>query len=805
MHWLYEKLFGIDPAPWAEGGRVSVEWLNMPAGDGRLALLVAIGIGVWVVWWLYRKEGRGLSVPMRVAFTSIRTMIVLCVLAMLMEPVLVFTVTQKTPSNLLVLVDRSQSMGLSDAYASDAEAQRIAAALKVEDGANGVRTSTRLSLAKRALDGGLRDTLEAHGDRVVRVHTFDGQLNGDDAAAGWDKLDTTGRATGIGTALRQLLVGYRAQPVAGVLLITDGQSNTGETPLKVAEFARDESAPVVVLATGTEAGPRNVKITSVEHSPTVFVRDTNKLRVLLESRGMKQMPATVQLEVRRDGGPWQELGREQVTLAEAGQVQEVPFEFSEEKPTKLEFRVSVEASGTEQTHDDNVATAEVRVIRQKIRVLFIAGATFPEVQFLRNAMLRDRGVSMSSWLQTAEPNYHHMGDNPIRRLPNTQEELNDYDCVVMYDPDPSKWPPQFSDMLTHFVTKAGGGLVLISGERMTKDLFDRPNDPRNGWVKTLPVVREPGLFSSEVFVGLGADSAWKLQITPEGVADPIFHFVDDPAKNREVLASLPGMYWHFPVTRAKPGATVLARHGSPLMANQFGQHVLLATQLVGPGRTFFVGFDSTYRWRYLDENYFDGFWARLVDRAGRNKQLGGVYPFTLSTDRATYEPGSQVTLKATFVDPADQDAGLVVMHGEVEVGDNPPTPVALTPTGEPGVFATTFTASQAGPHFIRVWPGEVDPSGVVTAATTQVAVELPNLEYERPGLDRGTLDAVARASGGEVFTLAQLNDIPGAFKTGRVDRVLQDRQEVWDAPLLFWSILLLLTAEWVLRKRSRLV
>ena len=52
------------------------------------------------------------------------------------------------------------------------------------------------------------------------------------------------------------------------------------------------------------------------------------------------------------------------------------------------------------------------------------------------------------------------------------------------------------------------------------------------------------------------------------------------------------MYWHFPVTRAKPGATVLARHGDPRMRNEHGQHVLLATQLVGPGRTFFVAFDS---------------------------------------------------------------------------------------------------------------------------------------------------------------------------------------------------------------------
>ncbi len=96
------------------------------------------------------------------------------------------------------------------------------------------------------------------------------------------------------------------------------------------------------------------------------------------------------------------------------------------------------------------------------------------------------------------------------------------------------------------------------------------------------------------------------------------------------------MFWHFPVTKAKPGATVLAVHGDPRMRNENGPEVLMATQLVGPGRVLFVSFDSTYRWRYVTEQTFDGFWARVVDRAGRSKQLGGAYPFRLSSPQSSY-------------------------------------------------------------------------------------------------------------------------------------------------------------------------
>ena len=71
------------------------------------------------------------------------------------------------------------------------------------------------------------------------------------------------------------------------------------------------------------------------------------------------------------------------------------------------------------------------------------------------------------------------------------------------------------------------------------------------------------------------------------------------------------------------------------------RHVLLASQLYGPGWTVFLGFDSTYRWRYLAENYFDGFWARLVDRVGRNKALGGRFPFQVNLGKSVYRVGDR--------------------------------------------------------------------------------------------------------------------------------------------------------------------
>ena len=116
--------------------------------------------------------------------------------------------------------------------------------------------------------------------------------------------------------------------------------------------------------------------------------------------------------------------------------------------------------GVELTRDDNVASGEMRFNRQKIRVLFVAGSTFPEVEFIRNALLRDTGLSASTWLQTADQQYEHPGSPPIKRLPITDEEMNEFDCIVLYDPDPALWAESFPQLLADFVAKAAARTLL---------------------------------------------------------------------------------------------------------------------------------------------------------------------------------------------------------------------------------------------------------------------------------------------------------------------------------------------------------
>jgi hypothetical protein len=802
---LLQILFGLGDTPLAPGGRWRLEWGAVPSGDRALVWIVAIVLAAVGVWWLYRIEAASRRPSVRLLLGALRLAIVCAVAVMLLEPILIFSHVEQEPSNMIVLLDNSRSMGLRDAWQAQRAGQALADVLHLSDGVRDLRKLTRLEQARRLLDGGLASQLEAGGDRLVHIHPFADHLMEPLDKESAKPLQTDGQSTAIGSAVRQAALAYRGKPIAGILLISDGQSNAGESAVEAARFAAEERIPFVALGAGTEEGPRNVAVKSIENSPVVFERDHNTVTVLVESSGMPEMPATVVLEKRRIGEQWQEVGREDVTLRRDGRLQTATFRYAEEQPGKIELRAKVLDVGPELTLDDNVALSEVRVVRQKLRVLLIAGSTFPEIQFLRNTLLRDKTMELSTWLMAADATYDHPGSVPIRRLPSTQEEMNQLDCVILYDPDPEKWPENFPELLTKFVVQAGGGLIYVAGEMQTLHNFERQSEPGMSWLSLLPVVREPGLFQTEVMMKLSAQSPWSLETTPEGRRDPIFTFAEDPDENQRIIESLPGMYWHFPVSRAKPGATVLAHHGDPRMRNEYGPDVLLATHLAGPGRTFFVGFDSTYRWRYLDDKYYDGFWTRMVDRAGRNKQLGGNYPFRLALDWPNPHPGTKVSLVARFNDPTDVDPALTTLTGEVEHGDEAPQPLSLTPGKTPGEFETSFTFTQSGPHVIRVWTGESKEEQTAKAATLTVNVELPNLEFEAPTLDRGRLEAMAAATHGLAEPLARAYEAVKSFRVGRIAHVYEQRKEIWDSPVFFGSIFVLLCAEWVLRKRFRLI
>jgi len=818
--WLHILLGwdGSSPGEAVEGS-TRLEFGGLPTGAAALAAIAGAAVVFGLLLWLERRERFHLPLWRRGALFGLRLVVIAAAVLMFLEPVAVTSFVETVPSRLILLVDDSESMELSDPYTDEDRASSLAARLELgtQSGrapADRLRETPRIALVRRALQPRLDalgqgralfgEDLETAAEGRIDAEEADQEKSLEEWLA---SFEANRPVSPIGEALRGILNAHRGQPVAGIVVASDGRANAGEDPIRVAEDAARLGIPIHAILAGTEEGPRNVRLVEVEADPTVFVRDPTTVAVVVEARGLRDAEATIILERRRREGPWEPVGSETVVLGEEGQLTRAVFNVTPEVVGPLEYRARVEDPGPELSKDDNVSTASVRVVRQEIRVLMIAGAPSPEVQFLKNTFLRDPRIEFSGWYQHADPGYQQPGDRPIVRLPQNDEELSGFDVLLLFDPDMRTLGPRWPEMITNFVGREGGGLIFVAGELYTADLFDEAGSgAEENWTVVLPVVREPGLYRSEAQVRLSSRTTYALELTAEGRTDPIFAFHPDPIRNRAIFRSLPGMYWSFPVTRARPGATVLARHGDPRMTNSYGRHVLLATQLFGPGRSVFLAFDSTYRWRYLSEDYFDGFWARLIDRVGRSKALGGSFPFRVQLARSSYAVGEEVNVEVRYTDPtvvADPTA----LAAELEVADEPPEPVVFEKSPrEPGLLTARFNPERAGEYALRIVTAS-GPTGAgrVRPSITRFRVEPPRRETDEPSLNRPMLEELARLTGGMTFRLDELDRLDPAIPMREVTRTLERREDLWDAPLFYATIVLGLTLEWILRKTSRLV
>ncbi len=245
-------LLGIDSGAWSNDQSWHLELNAQPEGPWAVAAVAGAIALLLGVWFLYRKEGRELSLPVRALLGSMRLGVVAIVALMLMEIVLVLTKKEQIPSHLIVLADISSSMGLKDPYPVESIARDTALGIGLVDNDKAadlarLRSETRLQHASRAIESQWHALAEG---RRVYVYQFASKVTGkvvgtqngsqpspDGPGKLFSQLKADGPATGLGDTIKQVLATHRGQPVAGIIIATDGQSNTGADPQRVASQA----------------------------------------------------------------------------------------------------------------------------------------------------------------------------------------------------------------------------------------------------------------------------------------------------------------------------------------------------------------------------------------------------------------------------------------------------------------------------------------------------------------------------------------------------------------------------------------
>ena len=146
-------------------------------------------------------------------------------------------------------------------------------------------------------------------------------------------LRAVGRETRLGDALRQLIGDERSQPLAGVIVLTDGGQNAGLDAASAADVAKEAKIPIYAVGLGSDRRPTSVRIASFAVPPRLYPGDKFSVSADIEAQGLGGQRTVVELSSRMAGklskeGPrsWHVNDQQVVMLPTDGHKERVKFE-----------------------------------------------------------------------------------------------------------------------------------------------------------------------------------------------------------------------------------------------------------------------------------------------------------------------------------------------------------------------------------------------------------------------------------------------------------------------------------------------
>jgi hypothetical protein len=773
-------------------------------------VLVFIVLGsVALIAWLYRHEGRAAAAS-KIVLAVLRITLVLLAVFMLSEAVL--SVQRTGLPYLTILVDDSASERVADQYEKpevkaslDALAAHAQAAPRPAEG-EGEGGTTRLAIAQGLLlkDHArlVRELQKQHKVRIYRVSNSAQLLTEVDRPADLDPaiekiraIEANGTQTRLGDGVRQILTELRGAPPSAIVLLTDGQTNEGEPLSKAAELADRKGVPLYTVGLGSAEPARDLELTELLVDDVVFVDDAVRFQAKLSARGFQGQRLKVQLKEREPGSNDPKADRvldtKEVDAPRDGHPDRVELVYRPKTTGERTFIIEVEPRPRELQTDNNRIERVVIVRQEKLKVLYVDSEPRYEFRYLKNYLERDDSIALNVVLLSSDLAFSEQDRSALPTFPAAKDDLFAYDVVLFGDTDTSFLSQTQMQNLVEFVTEKEGGVLFIAGE-----LFDPLSYRGTPLELLLPIeladARNPTAVGTSVL-------SYRPELTVEGRANPIFRLGDNEVASMQIWQELPELYWYFEAPRKKAAAMVLAEH--PTATGSDGKLPLIIYQFLGSGKVMFHAFDDTWRWRFrAGDRYFGRFWVQAVRFMARSR-LVGQHQAEIQTDRRRYQRGQPIQLRVRFPNPGLAPAGDVTVQIQRK-GQGPRKLALKLVPGTRNVFEGALPQAAEGDYEVRLVP----PPTLDPIPTAEFLVEAPINERERIEMNEPELIKAAASTGGKFYTPldveALLKDLP---KPSKIPLDTDPPIPLWNTWPVLALFLLVITAEWVIRKRKQMV
>jgi hypothetical protein len=746
-----------------------------PVGSWLLVIGVAAILGGLL--FLVGPDRSRLSVRGCLVLTLLRLAAMLCLLVCLLRPTLVGTGRSLQQATLLVLADSSESM-------------------TVADGPNG---QSRWDYLRQTLQQAVPAAQRAVAKGGLDIHTwvFDQESREHAATPGqlfdlgdWQRLPTV-EETAIGAALEAARRALADQPLAGVVLLSDGGQHAYPPrdlpPQTEARRLGEREVPLWAITFGRARGAaqsQDAAVLGLSISEKVFLGNVVEVVGRVRLDGLSDRDAVVKLLVEKVDGRLAEVARRRVRAASGTTEETVRLEWTPEALGERKVQLVVEPIEGETVASNNEVSTFVDVVDGGLRVLYLEGEPRVEQRFLRRTLAASPDMQIDfRWIDSTQRNHW-----PI----DLSEELTqDYKVFLIGDLDASALRP--GDLATlRARVEAGAGIGLLGGFHA----FEAGGWGSSPLGRLLPYEQDP--LARQQF---GEPIRSDLHIRGPLVMLPDRRFGsvtmlrqgESLAESLEVWKGLPTLDGANRLPRLLPMAKTLAVTADA--------EPLLVAREYGLGRVLTLAVDSTWRWAMQGAaDAHRRFWRQLVLWLARRDDADGE-TLWLKLARRRVSVGSPLVF----------DTGITRPDGTL-VEEIPLSARVMNPAGQ----SLPLRLIRKGEAFTGTVPGGVEPGDwkvIVRSGpdaeeqSARFTVYRQDLELANPRANSLLMGQIANATTGGTRLPEELPAIFDelAERPAEYATVEQWSFSIWDN----WVLLFLLTGclgvEWFLRKRWGLV
>ena len=733
----------------------------VPAPLLAIALLVALVLVVVT----YRRV-RGVSRMDRALLGGWRALSIAIVLGCLLRPMLVLSTAVAQRNVLAVLLDDSRSMRLADV-----------------DGA------TRLSAMQRTFGDSSALLRGLSRKFAVRVFRFAADAT---PVAGASTLTASGGRTDLAAALDAVREELAGMPLAGIIVATDGADNGGSDLTAAMRAVESRRVPVHTVGIGQERFARDLAVAEVAIPPSVLAGSTVLLDAAIGVRGAAGERALLSVEANG-----RIVSTDEVQIPDRGDMVRTRLRVPPLPPGTYQLSVRVRPISGEQVQDNNVLHSMLEVRSGPARILYLEGEPRPEFAFLGRAIATDSALQMVGLVRTAEHKFLRLGVRDSLELlggfPTRREELFQFRAIVLGSIESSYFTGEQLRMLSDFVSRRGGTLLALGGRAALAE---------GGFAETTMADALP-VSLTQPRADTGAPAvALSVRLTPAGRVHAALRLRDSEAASAARWDSLPVLTSVNNLGPLRSGATtLLTGHAG---GNASGDVPLLAFQRYGRGMGVVFGVQDSWLWRmHASMPVEDATHATLWRQLLRWTVAGVPDQVEVSASPSRVGPGEPVTLRARLV-----DSTFVPVNGAVMIAR------VTTPTGtlvdvpmerslrEDGTYTARYVAAERGAYALSA----VARVGrdTLRSVPTGILADDQGADVEQAELRAPLLRRIADETGGRYYPLADANRLVDDVAYTESGVTQRDARDLWDAPVVFLVLVMLLGTEWAWRRRRGL-